>query len=166
MIASEQPLNALVHLAGMHARQVLVDLGQDLMPSWLLVDKAGKCTIVGTPWRSDQDKQRVRKLMREHMRKHGTVCYSVVVEAWAAHAPPDFNPAKDELQPWEKPLQRPDRWEIVIAIASDGKQTQSKQWKIIRDWSQSGKIITLEPVVMDAGIEGWMTEMLSSQTRT
>jgi hypothetical protein len=152
-------LNTLIEAAGQHAQSVLVGLNMDLMPQWLLFDKEGHCDIVGTPWHSEEEKEFVLRKMRQYMRQKATVCYSVVVEAWAAHAPEGWNP-EEELQPWEKPLERTDRWELVVAIASNGQEVQSKQWQIVRD-PFTRKVTVLVPEDMAGSIEGRLANMLS-----
>jgi hypothetical protein len=152
-------LNTLIETAGQHAQMVMVGLNMDLMPSWLLFDKEGHCDIVGTPWRNEEEKQFVVRKMRQYMRQKATVCYSVVVEAWAAKAPEGWN-QEEELQPWEKPMERHDRWELVVAIASNGTEMQAKQWQIVRD-PFTQKVTALVPEDMTGSVEGVLANMLS-----
>jgi hypothetical protein len=156
-------LDQLIELAGTQARGVLVELGlPQLVPSWVLINKKGQFNVVTTAWKDDEQKELARKAIRQHMRQHRTTTYSVVFEAWAAHAPSDWNP-DEELQPWEHASERPDRWEVVIAIACNRKQSRIKQWKIVRD-PFSGKVTDLEPdeAIEPGSWDGWLAEMLSS----
>jgi hypothetical protein len=108
-------LTNLADLAGEHAKRVLVDLGQRLMPQWVLVNARGGCDIVGTPWRDDREKELVTERMRKEMRKRKVTAYSLVIEAWAAAAPPGWKEGDPRTPNW----QRPDRREVVVAFATD-----------------------------------------------
>jgi hypothetical protein len=153
-------LSRLADLAGEHAKRVLVDLGQPLMPQWVLVDARGGCDIVGTPWRDDQEKELTIERLRNEMRKRKVKAYSLVIEAWTAVAPKGWKEGEPRMPNW----QRPDRREVVIAFATDGKSIQWRQWMIKRDWHDH--VVALEPIPFegDAKPSSWMSELLSSRS--
>lgn len=155
-------LNQLLEIGGRHAEQVLIGLGQDLMPSWLLFDRKNHCDIVGTPFNSDADKFFVEHKMRALMRSKKTVCYSMVSEAWSATAPPDWNP-DEGLPQAERPSNRVDRREVVIAVACSATEAIGRQWFILR--SPNGAVVELRfeddyGATGDCPLEGWMTNLL------
>jgi len=96
--------------------------------------------------------------LRAKMREWNTVAYSIVVEAWAAQQPKDWKIGDD---PGPRPAQRPERKEVVIAIASDGTEVVSRTWEIVRDWHE--RVIGLEQIEHpDYGVmQGWMAELLN-----
>jgi hypothetical protein len=155
---TKEQLSALADLAGEHARTVLVELGQDMMPCWLMIDRKGKAHIQGTPWRNQMEKDAMAAMMRLEMRKLGVVAYSLVVEAWTAHAPKGWK----EGEPHIPSSEHPDRKEVVIAFATDGEQIEWRQWETKRD--QTGKVIVLERTDFD-GVQAtsWMTGLLKSR---
>ena len=151
-------LKKLVDLAGAHARIVMIDLQQDLMPTWVMVDKRGKVNIVGTPWENDQEKILAEKRVKAWMRDHDIVRYSFVLEAWQAVLPAGVDP--DNLSESDRPRNRADRVEVVVACATDDAKAEWRTWKTIRN--ETGRVIDLEPFRTDseAEPEGWMRDML------
>jgi hypothetical protein len=155
---TKEQLSQLADLAGEHARMVLVDLGQDMMPCWLMIDRKGEAHIVGTPWRDEMEKDAMAAQMRAEMRRLDVVAYSLVVEAWAAQAPPGWKPGEPHI-PSEL---APNRKEVVIAFATDGNDIEWREWETKRN--PAGEVIALEPVSMeDQGPVSWMTELLKSR---
>jgi hypothetical protein len=154
---NKELLSKLADLAGDHARIVLIKMQMDLMPSWILIDEKGACEVVGTPWLNPEQKEAAARVMRKRMRKQKTVAYSLVVEAWAAQAPPGWKEG-DPRTPNEK---RPDRQEVVIAFATDGKRIEWRHWATRRDYLE--RVVALEPTPFDgAAASSWMTELLKS----
>jgi hypothetical protein len=125
------------------------------MPTWVLVDAEDRMDIVGTPWASDVQKHFFVKKMREKMRKDKIQAYSLVTEAWAAIAPRGWEPG----EPIVPPSERVDREEVVIVCASDGRETEWRQWTIRRDATE--RVVALEPRESGSGsFGGWMSELL------
>jgi hypothetical protein len=151
-------LTKLADLAGEHANRVLVDLGQRLMPQWVLIDAQGGCDIVGTPWRNGHEKELTVERMRKEMRKRKVLAYSLVIEAWAAVAPPGWKEGEPRMPNW----QRPDRREVVVAFATDGKSIEWRHWAIKRDWQDHVRALEPMPFEGDAQPTSWMTELLKS----
>jgi hypothetical protein len=152
-------LTQLVEFAGEHAQRVLIGLNKPLVPAWVMVDAKGKVEIVGTPWRNDIEKTIMVAAMRLGMRKNGIVAYSLVVEAWAASAPPGWKEGDPHVPPAEDPKRR----EIVVALATDGKETVWRQWVMHRDYNE--QVVKLEPEPMKAEqATSWMAGLLNRGT--
>jgi len=155
-------LDKLIEIAGEQARFILVVLKeQKLVPTWVLLTRTDKPVIIGTPWANDEQKEMGRHFLRTKMRKLGVTAYSFVTEAWMARTTreqwdPD-KPLAEEL----RPRNRADREEVVIAVASNGKESRWAQWTIVRDYHE--QIIELQerPFPEGAEPESWFTEMLS-----
>ena len=158
------PLDSLLELAGNHARTVLVEAKQrSMVPTWLLISQNGNVMIVGTPWENDQAKQRVRKLMRAHMKKLGVVAYSFVTEAWQATVEPEeIDRATmtlfDEMR---RPGNRGDREEVVMACAATATEVKWRTWRIVRE-ATTERIVGLKekPFGSENPPQGWLCEML------
>jgi hypothetical protein len=145
-------LQDLVNVAGKHARLVLVEfkMGQ-LVPSWLILRGDGQVEIFGTPWKNDSEKEHTANMIRKKLKETQAQAYSLVTEAWTAK--------------WEKgtakqvrPSDRADRQEVVIALATDGKETVYRRWLMRRD--AKGKLLDLEvddvPMI---GAVSWMESL-------
>ena len=153
---TEEILSHLAELAGEHARNVLVELQQNLMPSWVLIDKSGAFHIEATPWKNQVEKDLARVFMRQQMRQLGVRAYSLVVEAWAAVAPEGWKPGDPHLPS----SQHPDRREVVIAFATDGESIQWRQWATRRNHLE--QVVALEKTDFDGSkTSSWMTNLLS-----
>jgi hypothetical protein len=149
-------LEQLVELAGRHAYSVLVERHLPaLEPCWVLDEPDGQLRIIGTPWSDEHEKEIAAKIMRLHMRQHHTRAYSLVTEAWTAKAPEGWDP--DTPLP-QRPAERPDRQEVVIAVATDGRENQWRSWAIKRDWNE--RVVALEPRPMEGELTSWMTDLL------
>lgn len=148
-------LTQLVELAGEHAERVMIELGDDLMATWLMVDADDKTHIIGTPWKDDLEKELARIAMHAYIRVHKIKAYSLVTECWAAAAPKGWKPGEPHIEA----RKHPERVEIVIAVATDGKETVWRKWLTKRDWNE--RVIKLEPEDMDGTqASSWMTELL------
>lgn len=151
-------LNMLVELASHQAEQVLIKEHQDLMPTWVLVNKDYQLLIIGTPWENDQQKKLTEITIRQEIRKHQAIAYSFVVEAWAA--------SYCDQREYQKtrPQDRVDRQEVVISFATDGRQIVWKNWAIRRN--HLDLVVALDaalPINKDDSAEGWMTQLLKEE---
>jgi hypothetical protein len=156
---SKPNLDQLLDLAGHQAQIVLVKHKMpELVPSWVLIQADGGTQIIGTPWRNDAEKTQTGWHMKAKMRELGTVAYSFVAEAWAATLPKAYQDSvylPDEL----RPRNRPDRTEVVAALAANAQEAKYRQWEIKRD--SDGHVIALER--MEESLKGsrsWMAELL------
>jgi hypothetical protein len=134
------------------------------MPVWLLVPAHGLPMIVGSPWKDDSDKERIRLRMRAHMKRLDVVAYSFVTEAWTATVEPDEVNWEDGTlkDPSRRARNRADREEVVIACACTATETVWKQWRIVRE-ATTERIVDLKEKPFTQSQrppEGWLAEML------
>jgi hypothetical protein len=134
---------------------VLVNLNQNLMPTWVVIDEAGAAHVIATPWSSDQEKEQTAQRMRRILKNFNAKAYSMVTEAWTAKAPPEWKPG----EPLIRPANRVDRTEVVIAFATDGQQIEWRQWQIKRDWNE--QVMALEEQPSGKEHESWMSQLLT-----
>jgi hypothetical protein len=154
----DDTLEKMLALAEEQARLVMIGKSQDLMPTWVLVAADDEVFILGTPWRDDREKRATELFLRKEVRKRRTVAYSFITEAWEAHYPKETD--LDKPLPL-RPAQRPDRKEIVMAMATDGRRRLWRKWETRRDYTE--RVIALERADFGAGAgepEGWMAELL------
>jgi hypothetical protein len=133
----EALLDQLMAVAEGYAKKRLLRTRNELLPVFELVGAGGAHEIVGCPWRSDSDKTLMVAALRQKMRDQGTLAYSFVGEAWMARQTDMWKP--DDVLPSD----RPDREEIVWAIASDGFHQRFAVWRLRRD--SFGRCAALEP---------------------
>jgi hypothetical protein len=149
-------LDALLDLAAEHARQVLVEMKQaDLMPTFLMIAAEGSI-FMPAPWRDDDEKRIMLAAARMIMKAKGVTRYSMVSEAWTAKQPEGWKPGMPQ---GPSPAARPDRKEVVIAIAADKATIKSRMWDIVR--GEGGAIVDLR--LDDAALQnnsGRMGELL------
>jgi hypothetical protein len=155
-------LNTLLQLAGQQAHAVLIDLRQPLMPTWLLYREPDKVMIVATPWESDQEKLAMGKLIKARLRRFGCTSYSFVCEAWAAWLDAgEYDPVSGEVSEANRASNRPNRREIVTALAADKDKWIFSSWGVMRD--VQGHVYELRPEPpMEEGTESssWLAELL------
>jgi hypothetical protein len=150
---SEVTLQALVDMAGAQARKIMVGTKEELMPCFLLQTET-EVHILGTPWADSSQKAALIEEVRRWAKKIGAVRYSFLCEAWQAKV-------VDEND--ERPAsERPDREEIVMAVASDGKETVRAQWAIKR---QDGVCVGLEKDPTDIVVLYDRMNILDQETR-
>jgi len=156
-------LNKLIELAHSHAAAVLLaQKRRELLPTWMLLNAKGEAHIEATPWRDDKEKRLAEIFMKLQMRKHGTVAYSFVTEAWAAIAPEGWRPGQPRTFP--EPRKDPTRREMVIALACTADEHRMKSWLIHRNHLE--QIFALEEdksLVGDEpgkGFESWLADLL------
>lgn len=153
-----EQLDKLLDLAGHHAHAVMLGLKQSLLPAWLLLDGHGQSIIIGTPWENDEQKARAVARMRREMQKRHTVAYSFLCEAWAATQPKEWKLDDPILV---RPKDRPDRREVVVALACTRDQTRMRQWAIVRDYNEQVTQLQLdEKLPPDGYFDSWMADLL------
>jgi hypothetical protein len=149
-------LDALLEIAEGHARAVLVAMKEaELMPTFVMIAD-GETLFAPTPWRDARDKARYLGAVRALMKERGVTRYSMVSEAWTAKQPDGWKPG---MPVGALPGDRPDRKEVVIAIAADKTNTKSRTWDIVR--GESGAVVELR--LDKAGghdLSGRMAELL------
>jgi len=150
-------LDALLEGAGEHARRVLVEMKEaELAPIFLMVGPEDENILMPAPWRDENQKRIMLAAVREIMKDKRVTSYSEVSEAWSSVQPKDWKPGMPE---GPAPSERPDRKEIVIAIAADRTTAKSRAWDIVR--GEAGSIVDLR---LDGnaltGLEGRMADLL------
>lgn len=145
-------LETLLKAAGEQAHGIILTMGQPLMPTWVLIDREGGAHILGTPWRNEAEKAMYRFLITRTVKKSGVRAYCFICECWIRN--------QDKDGPYIEPRLAADRREIVIAVASNGKDTQWRQWEMIRDHNE--KVIKLVPVNFTGEKESWLAELLKA----
>jgi len=123
-------LTELLDLAEKHARTVLIERQDDLMPLFDLRDGEGRSMIFGGPFVGGSQeevatfKDAIAELIRQKIIEHKIVAYSFMSEAWMIVRP--------AASPEELPSECDDRVEVVIAMATDGVDYQHRRWLIER----------------------------------
>lgn len=131
-------LDALLELAGAHARTVLVDMKEAELPPTFLMIAEGEHIFMPAPWRDEDEKRMVLGAVRAIMKESGVTRYSMVSEAWIAIQPEGWKPGMPQ---GPLPGDRPDRKEVVFAIAADKATAKSRTWDIVR--GESGVVVEL-----------------------
>jgi hypothetical protein len=151
-------VETLITLAEQQARGVLLVLHQSLVPSWVIVAENFTPYIFATPWKDDEEKERMRTFIRQQIRRYEAHAYSFLTEAFMATAPPDWDP-DTPLPEKDRAVNRADRQEVVIAFATDGRKRQWRRWRIRRDWNE--QVIALEPMDEDEMFESesWIADL-------
>jgi hypothetical protein len=153
-------LESLVRLAGEHAETILIKRHeQDLVATYLLfrptADGGLDIDIVPCLWRNEIEKQLMLLEVKKLARERGAVALSFVAECWLATRTKD-NPRRD-LPASEDPQRR----EVVMAAATDGKAKAIGSWQIVRD-KPGGRIMALvedfSPAAVDGTFEGRMID--------
>lgn len=152
----------LLGLAGQHAQTVLVTMKfEQLVPTWVLLDRRGHIQVVGTPWRNDAHKQSQVENLRRQMRKAGVIAYSFLCEAWAVKLEPGECDLSQPLPEADRPRNRVDRIEVVSALAATSAVAKYAQWEICR--GPLGDVSELVPLALkDASdFESWLAKLLA-----
>jgi hypothetical protein len=164
MNSDQELLDKLIGLAERQARLVLLELKlPSLMAAWVLMDKAGKCEIVATPWHDELEKQLYANMVRTVMRQKKVVAYSFLTEAWTATVEPE-EWDKESGRPLDglRAGERPDRQEAVIACACSKDSARWKRWRIVRE-ATTERIIDLKEQPWPESEQqpkSWIAEML------
>jgi hypothetical protein len=150
---SPSDLKGLVRLAGEHAEKILIKEGQkELLSTYLLLrpgpDDDIEIEVIGCVWRSGFEKQLAILAVKKRAREFGATALSFVAEVWMASRPiarPQFDlPASED----------PQRREVVVAVATNGKDREACCWQIVRN-RPGGRIISLvESPIAGDGFSG------------
>jgi hypothetical protein len=152
-------LEAMLEMAGKHAHNMLLGHKVDqLVPVFLMIDGDDDVMLAPVPWNDDNDKKRGLKIARATMKLAGIVRYSIVSEAWTANQPIGW---KKGMPVGPLPADRPDRKEVVWALAADKQQHRVRVWNIVR--GEAGTVVRLDhdrQVEHLPGMGGRMAELL------
>lgn len=147
-------IDTMLELAERQARRVILEEHGQLMPTWCLIDKKGKTTIMGTPWANELERALAPVFLKVQMKKLGTVAYSFVSEAWVSRPPKGWEPG----QPHIEPRKDPERSEGVVAFATDGVNRKMRRWLLKRDYHDLACELKLTGDADE--FQSWMSELL------
>jgi|SRR5215469_586357 len=133
-------LNLLMAIVEEQIRHKLLNEGQSLSPTWVLIDAAGNSTLFSTPWNNELEKRLAEIFLRLRIRRFGAVAYLFMSECWVAIA---TAPEREKGFPATLPRERSDKFEAVIALACVKGRALWKVWKMLRDSEQ--RVTVLEP---------------------
>lgn len=124
-------LESLVQIGGDHAKQVLIGKPRaELLTTYLLYRNGANGDLeieaMVCPWRDELEKIAIIETVRAHAHAIGAEALSVISEAWVSVYPLGGLAGRDP------PSQRPDRVEIVFAVATDGDTVKAGRWNIRR----------------------------------
>lgn len=157
---TKEHLETLVKMAYDQAKRVIIEHKKPLMPTWLIVDDKGRAFVMGTPWKDDLDKMMIEVMLRYEFKERKTVAYSVVTEAWMSRC------KMSEKGPFPRPSKDPDRIEVVIACATDGKTKVLRSWEIKRNHLELAvKLEELPEVHEEVQAESWMLTLLEEEKK-
>jgi hypothetical protein len=122
----------------------------------IVENAAGERAVLECGWNGEDDRQRTLRALKHTMRELGAVAYCIVSEAWTAsyRAPA----ATAWRRPEVMPEARPDRKEVVMAIAANRQTHEFKVWAIVRD--KAGQVTGLPLQETPADTAGDLTELL------
>src|SRR5690348_18375808 len=85
-------LDALLDLAGAHARRILVEMKSgELTPMFLMIADH-ETMFMPALWRDEDEKAMILAVLPAFMREQGVTHYSLVSEAWTAVQPKGWKP--------------------------------------------------------------------------
>jgi hypothetical protein len=145
----------LLDAAERHARTALFKKRQQhLETTWFLLD--GKnIRKLATPWRNDYERELAKVFMRNVVEQYHIPAYAYVSEVWYAKETPENFNSDNFVQPRD----RPDRKEMIIAMATDGKNVRTKAWEIVRNWNEQITALKSQST-KGFGFGGWMISLL------
>lgn len=164
-------LTEMVEAAGAHAHHFLIEKGHPVLiplfhlecrdiPSGeirLRLEEEFKvivtdgAIIIPAPWKDDREKLSYLAGCRMLAVAFGGTAFSSLSEGWAKMLDEDGH--DDGVTP----AQSPERREVVICVATDGKHTEGAMWQMIRD-KPDGKVISL--VRHDMAADGFVGQMV------
>lgn len=122
-------MDNLVKTAHDFVAQVLIGLGEPVMPTIVVAKEDGNVEIIGCPWRDDAEKKAMVMKAGKQIASGGARAWSFVSEAWTS---------VQQQPPFVRSRDRPDRKEVVFClVGTGGKEVHFWSWDIIR--GESGK---------------------------
>jgi hypothetical protein len=156
-------LITLLDAAEEHAHEVLLKQRKQLPPTWILSD-GKEIALAVTPWEDRMQRTLAKLYMAHLLKEQKTRAYCFISEVWIARE--SFESVKSG-KPIVEPRLRPDRKEMVLALATDGRTARGRSWAIVRNYEE--RITGLKPEEsMKASIGdrfgGWMISLLGEPT--
>lgn len=122
------------------------DPKHELMAMFHCRPQSGPDLVIATPWRNEFEKVAVLAKLRTIFRERGIVAYASIGEAWCSMST-TIKPRPDgsipRFYPGDPPSQQPDRFEVLMIMATDGTTVKSRAWRMKRD--SRGRLLDLEP---------------------
>lgn len=151
-------LDKMIELAYQQARTIMCHMDRPLVPAFLLVNADDTVEVLGCEMGDDRQRAQLASQLKARMRSSHTIAYSFVTEAWTA-----IRTAEELTEGPIRAEDQVDRREIVVALATDGKESRCPSWEIIRDWK--GRCIDLALPPFEAterpdSFTGWITQLL------
>jgi len=118
-----------------------------------------KAALIPTPWANDEEKKRMVHDVWLFMQIMGVEAYGFMSECWKAYTDGE-DLANGSFQ---RPSDRIDKTEVVMAFAVTEKKTLYRTWLMIRDWK--GDVVELREDEMPQETEpvSWLAELLKKK---
>jgi hypothetical protein len=130
-------LTELLDQGERHARRILLERREKQLTAFYhLVAPRGPDRIVVCTWRNDIDKQLAVFQIKALSREMGAVAAMFISESWMLSVP-----VGDPI-PIDPPAQDARRQEVVMMLATDGRETRARSLQIKRD-KPGGRIVDL-----------------------
>jgi hypothetical protein len=156
-------LKILLDAAETHARDVMLEMRKQLPPTWILFD-GKEIALAVTPWEDNLQRSLVKFYMAHMIKEQKTRAYCFISEVWVARE--SFEKYRSG-EPIVEPRLRPDRKEMVLAFATDGKTARNHSWEIVRNYEEQITELKLtEELKKGPGdrFGGWMISLLGVPT--
>jgi hypothetical protein len=150
-------LHRMLTLMERHAHRVLLKKHEpSLTPMYHIIPAVGQHLIIGCNWKDTDEKLIALEFIKQKAIECHATQIGFISEVWMVKYD---NPSPDLLV--DPPSESPNRVECVLAVATDGFETMSKSWRIIRD-KPGGKIVklSLEDIPTNINMAGRMIDGL------
>jgi hypothetical protein len=125
MLTGKNLLQFMVDLGEKHARNILLERHEpELSPIMHFVNARGQHQIVTLVWSDDTEKLLAMAGARNIAHAMNATAMMFMDEMWRA----SYKMQKEYVRPAE----RPDRREVVLAVATDGIDQVAREWQIVR----------------------------------
>jgi hypothetical protein len=148
-------IDNLLQVGELHARKILLELKQkELTPFYHLAGGEGeKDAIIPCSFTNDFQKQLTFLAAQSIAKQIKAVAGMFVAESWVLCVKADTYQVFDQMP---RPSQHPDRIEVVMMVATTGRETRSRSLRIIRAGNkETGRITDL----VNQGLPGEMSEI-------
>jgi hypothetical protein len=134
MSKEEECLEAILHVAEIQARQILLELHMpSLVPIWVMVGGDGKVDILPTPWYNEEEKHGYANMVRILMRRRKVVAYSFLTEAWTARL------AEDEVGLIARKSCLPAPVRLRCLVGNNGELSVKRPPNGLLNWKSNGR---------------------------
>ena len=139
----------MVDIGEKHARNILLTRHKpELSPLLHFVNAKGEHQLVTMAWDNDMEKHAAMREARKIGRAMNAVAMMFIDEMWKATEEMPLTPWHARQKEYVRPAERPDRKEVVLAVATDGVDQVAKEMQIVRT-RPGGPIMSLVNIPMD-----------------